>query len=134
MTDEQVATCLKLFADEKYVLWYTASGSFAAQPPSLVIVLKDGHGPHDHLKAWAHAHEVARLSRRQRPSTFDAQLIVVRDALARISRMFPSFLDAARAAGWKTEEGALVGGSPVTIIVDTLQADGIFVLEGKKTI
>ncbi|KAH9887289.1 DUF647-domain-containing protein [Cubamyces lactineus] len=134
VTDEQVVTCLKLFADEKYILWYTARSASASQPPSLAIVLKDGHGPHDHLKAWAHAHEVARLSRSRCPSTFDAELAIVRDALARISRIFPSFLDAARAAGWKTEEGALVGGSPVTIAVDMLQADGVPILEDKKTI
>ncbi|KAI0336627.1 DUF647-domain-containing protein [Cubamyces sp. BRFM 1775] len=136
MTNEQVATCLKLFADEKYILWYAAHSASTARstPPSLAIVLKDGHSPHDHLKAWAHAHEVARLSRGRRPSSFDAQLIVVRDALARTSRMFPSFLDAAQAAGWKTEEGALVGGSPVTIAVDTLQADGVSILEDKKSI
>ncbi|KAI8986615.1 DUF647-domain-containing protein [Trametes punicea] len=121
MDDEQIASCVEVFTGEKYILWFTSdvSTTGCTYPPSLGAVLKDGHGTLDHLKAWAHAHEVARLvCRRRNPSGFNEQLAVVRDALTHVSRMFPLFVDAAKVAGWKTEEGALVGGSPVTIVIE----------------
>ncbi|KAI8968807.1 vitamin B6 photo-protection and homoeostasis-domain-containing protein, partial [Trametes punicea] len=127
MDDEQIAGCLELFTSEKYILWFTADPSC---PPSLAVVLKEGHGPHDHLKAWAYAHEVARLSRGRTPSGFNTQLAVMRDALAHVSRMFPLFMDAAKMAGWKREEGVLVGGLPVTIAIET--AD--FTFESRKDV
>ncbi|KAI9061637.1 DUF647-domain-containing protein, partial [Trametes sanguinea] len=125
MRDEHVVACLALFAEEKYVLWFTSE---ASSYPSLAVTFKDGHGPHDHLKAWSHAHEVARLCRGRTPHAFDAQVDVVRDALAFTSRAFPMFIDASKAAGWKTEESVLVGGSPTTISVDMSDV----VVEGKK--
>ncbi|KAI0634740.1 hypothetical protein C8Q77DRAFT_651327 [Trametes polyzona] len=78
---------------------------------------EDGHGPHDHLKAWAHAHEVAASHSQASPRAFEERLAIVQQKLNRVSRLFPAFLDAARVAGWKTEESVLVGGSPVTISV-----------------
>ncbi|KAJ3006916.1 hypothetical protein NUW54_g3751 [Trametes sanguinea] len=64
MRDEHIAACLAFFAGEKYVLWFTSE---ASSYPSLAVTFKDGHGPHDHLKAWSHAHEVARLCRGRTP-------------------------------------------------------------------
>ncbi|KAH9849042.1 DUF647-domain-containing protein [Lenzites betulinus] len=116
LNDAQVAAILQLFAAERYIMWYN--------PDRLhfVIVLKEGHGAHDHLKAWAHAHEVPLLCLVWLQRSFEDQLDVVRQGLKRVSRRFPAFLEAARAAGWKTEEGVLVGGSPVTIAVTTEDA------------
>ncbi|CDO71162.1 hypothetical protein BN946_scf184845.g32 [Trametes cinnabarina] len=128
LSDKQISACLAVFAEERYVLWFTPDPSYSA---SLAVVFKDEHSPHDHLKAWAHAHEVARICERRTPGKFDGQLEVVRDALAYTSRMFPTFIDASRAAGWKTEESVLVGGSPVTISV--LETSDV-VPEDKKNI
>ncbi|KAI0777349.1 vitamin B6 photo-protection and homoeostasis-domain-containing protein [Trametes elegans] len=127
LNDEQVSALLKVFSDEKYILWFTSD---ADHSPSLAVVLKDGHGPLDHLKAWAHAHELAHACAGRTPKTFDAQLGVVSTSLERVSRMFSGFVDMARAAGWKTEEGALVGGSPVTVTVELAEKR----LENKKDI
>ncbi|KAI0824886.1 DUF647-domain-containing protein [Trametes gibbosa] len=113
LSDDQITALLQLFAAEKYVLWY------APDPQHVAIVLKEGHGTHDHLKAWALAHEVPLLCGIGSLRGFDERLLAVRTGLERVSRMFPTFLDVARKAGWKTEEGVLVGGSPVTIAVST---------------
>ncbi|KAI0674629.1 vitamin B6 photo-protection and homoeostasis-domain-containing protein [Trametes maxima] len=130
LNDDQIAALLELFSGENYILWFTSDYPLSHPSPanglSLAVVLKDSHGPIDHLKAWAHAHELARLHGSSQSGRalggFDAQLAGVRDALGRVSRMFPQFVVQARAAGWKTEESVLVGGSPVTIAVDVGEA------------
>ncbi|KAI0634737.1 DUF647-domain-containing protein [Trametes polyzona] len=110
--DDEIVALLRVFASERYILWYTADPL-----PKVHVVLKDGHGPHDHLKAWAHAHEVAASYSQVTPRAFEERLNMVQETLDQASRLFPAFLDAARVAGWKTEESVLVGGSPVTISV-----------------
>ncbi len=112
LSNEQMATLLEVFAHEKYILWSTSN------PSRIAIVLKDGHSPHDHLKAWAHAHEVASIySGEAHPRGFGQTLATIRDELAKVSRIFPPFLQAAQEVGWKTEEGVLVGGSPITVTI-----------------
>ncbi|KAI0646625.1 vitamin B6 photo-protection and homoeostasis-domain-containing protein [Trametes meyenii] len=125
LNDDQIAALLELFAGENYILWFTSdyppSHPSSAHGPSLAVALKDGHSPVDHLKAWAHAHELVRLHGSPQSGRalggFDTQIAGVRATLARVSRVFPEFVARAREAGWKTEEGVLVGGSPVTIAV-----------------
>lgn len=127
LDDAQIAELLQVFAHEQYVLWCTLH----PQTPHIAVVLKDGHGSHNHLKAWAHAHEVARLwaGAEAPPHGFGENIEVIRRALEQVSAMFPAFLDGAREAGWKTEESVLVGGSPVTISIGEVIA-----LEEKKDI
>lgn len=123
-SDEQIATLLEVFAHEKYLLWCTSD------PLRIAVVLKDGHGPHDHLKAWAHAHEIASICDRESHARgFNECLVAIRYALENVSRMFPLFLRAAQEVGWKTEEGVLVGGSPITVTIGEAE-----VLEDKKDI
>ncbi|EIW51641.1 DUF647-domain-containing protein [Trametes versicolor FP-101664 SS1] len=123
-SDEQIATLLEVFAHEKYILWP------ASNPPQIAVVLKDGHGPHDHLKAWAHAHEIANIcDRESHAHGFNECLVAIRYALENVSRMFPLFLRAAQEVGWKTEEGVVVGGSPITVTIGEAE-----VLEDKKDI
>ncbi|KAI0371375.1 DUF647-domain-containing protein [Pilatotrama ljubarskyi] len=124
---DQIAALLQGFAEEKYILWYASDASSAL---SMAIVLKEEHGAHDHLKAWAHAHEVARICEGRTPIDFKGRLEAVREGLKHVSRIFPWFVDAAEVAGWKTEEGALVGGSPVTVAVHI--GDGV--LEDRKNV
>ncbi|RPD52416.1 DUF647-domain-containing protein [Lentinus tigrinus ALCF2SS1-7] len=114
LSDEQILTLLETFADEKYVLWYASASSASVR---LVVGLKEGHGPRDHLKAWVHAHEVVRTCGSRTPNEFERQLAAVRGALEHASKLFPGFVEAAQVAGWKVDEGALVGGSPVTMSV-----------------
>ena len=64
-----------------------------------------------------HAHEVVRTCGSRTPSGFAAQLAAVRSTLDSVGTMFPEFVEAALAAGWKVDECALVGGSPMTMSV-----------------
>ncbi|RDX46145.1 DUF647-domain-containing protein [Lentinus brumalis] len=127
LTDEETVALLEAFADEKYVLWFASAPAATVR---LVVGLKEGHGPHDHLNAWAHAHEVVRICGSKTPSEFGTQLAAVQVALELVSKMFPSFVEAAKATGWKVDEGALVGGSPVTMSVEL----GGGVLEDRKNV
>ena len=122
LRDAEVVALLRLFANEKYILTITP-----ASPTShlhILVGFKEGHRARDHLKTWAHAHEVAWMCGSKMPDGFDARLEAVRTALERISRIFPGFVDAAKAVGWKVDEGALVGGSPVALSVELLGAEG----------
>ncbi|KAI0707573.1 DUF647-domain-containing protein [Cerioporus squamosus] len=127
LSDEETIALLEAFADDKYVLWFASAPGATVR---LVVGLKEGHSPHDHLKAWAHAHEVVRICGSKTPSEFATQLAAVRVALERVSTMFPGFVDAAKAAGWKVDDGVLVGGSPVTMSVEL--GEGVF--ENRKTV
>ncbi|KAI0711519.1 vitamin B6 photo-protection and homoeostasis-domain-containing protein [Earliella scabrosa] len=121
LTDAETTAVLEAFTDEKYVLWFASAPSAA---PRVVVALKDGHSPSDHLKAWAHAHELVRQCGGRTPTGFETQLLAVRGALECVSRMFPGFVEQAKAAGWKIEENALVGGSPVTMEIELLERVG----------
>lgn len=47
----------------------------------------------------------------------------MRDALAQVDALLPTFIKQARAAGWRVEEGALLVGSPRTISIHTEGSD-----------
>ena len=118
-SDREVAAVLALFAEDRYVLW-------PRTPAAFVVALKAGHGPRDHLRAWALAHELSRApggkkggrSEEAREGAFDARLEAVRVSREKVARMFDGFMDEAKRAGWKIDESALVGGSPATIEVE----------------
>ncbi|KAL0058600.1 hypothetical protein AAF712_014721 [Marasmius tenuissimus] len=67
------STVLDALKDERYILWFdpeclsslSATGSIISSTPRLHIFLKDGHRSSDHLKAWIHATEVARVVQRE---------------------------------------------------------------------
>ncbi len=113
---------LRAFADEKYIL--TIAPASSAAPMHILVSFKEGHHARDHLKAWAHAHEVAWMCGGKTPSAFEARLRAVCAALESISRIFLGFVDAAKAVGRKVDEGALVGGSPVALSVELVGAEG----------
>ena len=121
LTDAETTAVLEAFTDEKYVLWFASAPSAALR---VVVALKDGHSPSDHLKAWAHAHELVRQCGGRTPTGFETQLLAVRGALECVSRMFPGFVEQAKVAGWKIEESALVGGSPITMEIELLERVG----------
>ena len=84
----------------------------------IAVGLKEGHGPHDHMRAWAHAHELARAHASIGTEAFGERLAAVHRAGAMVARALPGFMGAARRAGWRVDEGALVGGSPATLVVE----------------
>ncbi|PIL22760.1 hypothetical protein GSI_15454 [Ganoderma sinense ZZ0214-1] len=122
LSDAEVVALLRAFADEKYIL--TIAPASPARPLHVLVSFKEGHSARDHLKAWAHAHEVAWMCGGKTPAEFEARLGAVGAALESVARIFPGFVDAAKAAGWKVDEGALVGGSPVALSVELVERGG----------
>ncbi|KAH9930524.1 DUF647-domain-containing protein [Epithele typhae] len=119
LSDAQIARVLAAFARDRYVLWPAPAGLGA------VVALKEGHAARDHLRAWAHAHEVAR---RRAGRARLREVVAAREV---VERSFGTFVEAARAAGWKVDEGALVGGSPVTMSVEVGEGAAV---EDKKRV
>ena len=123
LSDAEVVALLRAFVDEKYIL--TIASAPSPSPLHVIVSFKEGHCARDHLKAWAHAHEVAWMCGGKTPSGFAARLGAVGAAHESISRIFPSFVDAAKKAGWKVDEGALVGGSPIALSVELVERGGV---------
>ena len=116
LSTTQIAALLATFSADKYVLWVAASTPGGSM--RIAVGFKEGHGPHDHMRAWAHAHELARGHAGIGTEAFGERLAAVHRAGARVTRAFPGFVEAARRAGWRVDEGALVGGSPATLVVE----------------
>ena len=123
LSDAEIVALLRAFADEKYIL--TIASAPSSGPLRIIVSFKEGHCARDHLKAWAHAHEVAWMCGGKTPPGFAARLGAVGAAHESISRIFPSFVDAAKKAGWKVDEGALVGGSPIALSVELVERGGV---------
>ncbi|KAI0765221.1 vitamin B6 photo-protection and homoeostasis-domain-containing protein [Fomes fomentarius] len=121
LNEQETTAVLSAFSDERYVLWFASAPGAAVH---VLVALKDGHAPPDHLKAWAHAHELVRQVGGRTPTEFGTRLTAVRSALECVGCMMPGFVEDARAVGWKIEEGVLVGGSPVTMEVEIFGGAG----------
>lgn len=110
---------LELLQQESYILWYTKRSN---RPSNISVAFKAGHSPIDHLKAWAHAVEVAnRLSKPDAGNGSDEKLLSIRDAYLAVEEAFPEFIEKLRSVGWAIDEGSIVVGLPSTIVV---QEDG----------
>lgn len=107
----KLSELMGVYDDEPYVLWYDQREA--------VIVLKQGCSPLDQLRAWAHALVVAQKARlgetQQKPKPDDDgstssqhQLMAeLRSALQETRKLFATFTDKARGAGWDLEVAAL---------------------------
>ena len=83
-------------------------------------MLKEGHSPSDHLRAWLHAAELSYLlCKYAAPHSSQALLIAIRESKETVEELLPAFLDGIKAAGWSLDAagGGLLTGSPVTISV-----------------
>lgn len=111
---------LDIFSGQKYVLCIDAQGDAGRSGrkiPRINICLKEGHTPLDQLKAWIHAMETVKLwtansAVRKRSSTD-----CIRDALLIVEVHFLPFVERMRQVGWKLDEGALLAGSPKSILM-----------------
>lgn len=121
LNEQETTAVLSAFSDERYVLWFASAPGAAVH---VLVALKDGQAAPDHLKAWAHAHELVRQVGGRTPTEFGTRLTAVRSALECVGRMMPGFVEGTRAVGWKIEEGVLVGGSPVTMEVEVFGGAG----------
>ncbi|EMD34725.1 hypothetical protein CERSUDRAFT_116920 [Gelatoporia subvermispora B] len=114
LTSAQLNVVLQTFENERYILWLRHDSR--SESLQLVVCFKTGHQPIDRLKGWIHAQELAIALEDGVHPMFEKLHEVVQTSLARVQKLFPLFLDAARGRGWMVEEGLLVG-IPYTISV-----------------
>ena len=109
---------LDVFSEQKYILCIDAQDvADGTRVPWIHIYLKDGYTPLDQLKAWVHAMETAALwtansSTREHSSSADC----TRDAFLIVELYFLPFVERMRQVGWKVDEGALLAGSPKSVL------------------
>lgn len=100
---------VRIFADQRYILWHAPRSGNSRRPRSFYIWSKDKATPTDHLKAWMHALELSRnyliVGRNKQEATAPD---LMRSTLDSLDRIFPTFLTQLKAAGWDTSVGALV--------------------------
>ncbi|KAH9477375.1 RUS family member 1 [Psilocybe cubensis] len=127
-----------LFTEERYVIWFEASCLCSTDDGDVVIVgptvrvnifLKEGCTEQDQLRAWIHAVNVCRLT--QKPPRKLSAMTVLKDAHSSMSLRYQTFMKKMQAAHWKTDDIAIMVGSPVSVIADiNLEKHSI---EDKKT-
>lgn len=116
---------LQLFAGEKYILWFDAH-AHGPSVPHLRVVLKAGHAPRDHMKAWLHATELAALRHGPRRGADVVSLLKdVRESKETVDAQFERFVLCTKSAGWDAEAagGGFVTGSPMVVTVGGNGAD-----------
>lgn len=118
-----VSKLLELFEKEKFVVWTQPSSSpsfSSSRSPQFHILLKEGHTPADHLKAWAFACDLASLTT---IGTYFRNSTALVEEMCRIKGEFDTiyntFVEDIKRVGWDVEASALVSGSPrVITLVD----------------
>jgi hypothetical protein len=81
------------------------------------VSFKEGYGSLDQLRAWLHALEIAAIwSARPSPSPSEIEDMVpsTRETLR---KEFSRFMECMKEAGWNIEEGAMMMGSPGSVIM-----------------
>jgi hypothetical protein len=118
-----LSSLVHVFADEAYILW--------ADEQVALIVLKEGCGPGDQLKAWAHAllltqHQRRRRQRRREAKPdddddddtalrshldctrpFDGRVAALRQTLLETRSLFDAHVASLQDKGWQLDIGAL---------------------------
>lgn len=126
LTSGQILMLFDEFSSENFIVWPSPEIS-SQSVPVLHIVLKEGHEPSDHLKAWALATELASLlnARGQNKGTvseqtFEAILAALQQARRTVESTYPGFLEAIGREGWDlgAAAGGFVTGLPTTISVE----------------
>lgn len=111
-----------LFKTEQYILWFdrtcisNSGKELRSGALHMHIVLKKGHGALDHLKAWVHAYEVAKLLA-EYPETIDPTTALC-VSYASAAEHLPSFLKELAEKTWIVEEGGLVTTLPRKLLVE----------------
>ncbi|KAJ3504466.1 hypothetical protein NLJ89_g7919 [Agrocybe chaxingu] len=133
---------LDVFDQERYILWFDPRSlvHHDGQDPArsltfsglrhLHIFLKEGYTSTDQLRAWVHAVEVC-CDRSILADDETDPLEIIRTAHRTISSKFSDFLSKLCAAGWNTDEVAIMTGAPQLVITDIIE--GSVEPEAKKT-
>ncbi len=110
--DEEEVTIeelLKIFRDEKYILWYSLGQSRSAksQRPHFMIVLKETSGPNDHLKGWFHAFLCARRMYEDPKHRRSSRIALLKWTLEEVKECWREIYQVLLERDWDMETGAL---------------------------
>lgn len=119
-TPETLLDLFDLFSSANYVVWFGATPS---PSPELHVVLKDGHGVQDHLKAWVLATELASLAEvanGHADRSLEELMDALQQAMLAVDELFPQFLQGMREVGWDLDAaaGGFVTGLPTTVNIE----------------
>jgi hypothetical protein len=119
-TPSNIAALLSLFSDDRFILWFDRIAP--ASTLTLHIVLKDGHTPSDHARAWVLATELASRCVMHRTGAMSfAELVgMLREAKQTVDTLFPGFVEVLRGVGWDeaAAAGGFVTGLPTTVCIE----------------
>lgn len=107
---------LNVFSEQKYILCIDAQDG-TVRVPWIHICLKEGYTPLDQLKAWVHAMETAALWTANSTAREQSSANYIRDAFLTVELYFLPFVERMRQVGWNVDEGALLTGSPKSILL-----------------
>ena len=114
-TAEHIASALRVFGDERYVLFIARGDGHGLPRVTTSACFKDGYRSIDQLQAWTHGIEVAR---RLFDLGDDADPVdVLRSTLMATREALPDFIQSLVEAGWETGNDSMMFGSPNHLIL-----------------
>lgn len=114
-----VLKMLQHFQAELYVLFVAEPRSWGRRGPCILVSFKEGYGTLDQLRAWLHASEIAAIWSAHpspSPSEIEDMVLSTRETLR---KEFSRFMGCMKEAGWNIEEGAMMMGSPGSVILSS---------------
>ncbi|KAG2039290.1 vitamin B6 photo-protection and homoeostasis-domain-containing protein [Suillus americanus] len=115
-----VLKMLQHFHEEPYVIFVAELRSWGQRGPCILVSLKEGYGSLDQLRAWLHALEIAAIwsARHMRPSPGPSEIEdMVLSTHETLRKELSRFMGCMKEAGWNIEEGAMMMGSPGSVIM-----------------
>jgi hypothetical protein len=117
-TTSHVLKMLQHFQAVPYVLFVAEPPSWGQRGPCILVSFKEGYGSLDQLHAWLHAQEIAAMwsAQHMRPSPSKIEDLVL-STHETLRKEFSRFMGCMKEAGWNIEEGAMMMGSPGSVIM-----------------
>lgn len=112
-----VLAMLQHFQEEPFVLFIADHKQWGQQEPSILVCFKDGYDALDQLRAWLSALEIAATWNAHPSSTISEIENIVASAHEALKKQFPRFMQCLKEVGWNIEEGAMMMGSPGSVIM-----------------
>ncbi|KAG2359614.1 vitamin B6 photo-protection and homoeostasis-domain-containing protein [Suillus spraguei] len=115
-----VLKMLQHFHEEPYVLFVAVPRSWGRRRPCILVSFKEGYGSLDQLRAWLHALEIAAMwsAQHTRPNPSPSEIEdMVLSSHETLRKEFSRFMEYMKEAGWNVEEGAMMMGSPGSVIM-----------------
>ncbi|KAF7796175.1 hypothetical protein EIP86_007349 [Pleurotus ostreatoroseus] len=117
LNGDLILELLAIHGDDKYLLWINSPNMAC---PHIVTVLKEGHTPVDHIRAWVHAAELAHYATGRAQTNVKDVLSAIHETRTTVENHFSHFMDLIKQDGWALDGagGGLLTGSSRAIRVE----------------